>query len=220
MMKRSFYREKKTIIFAVVLFLILLMLIPLFYPFTPPVRATGNININVTLTEDTSPNITFYSPSAPVSDVEGATRTFSIAINQPVNVRWLINGTVVQTNTNVTEASYTNSSAAIGTWNVSAFVNNTNGTDMQKWIWHVEAPSPCFIATAAYGTPLHEDIDVLRDFRDKYLLTNPIGRAFVKIYYSTSPPVADAIRANEGLRMAVREGLVKPLVYITRVLQD
>ena len=77
--------------------------------------------------------------------------------------------------------------------------------------------SPCFIATVAYGMPLHEDIDVLRDFRDKYLMTNPLGRTFVEIYYSTSPPIADVIRENEGLRTIVREGLVKPLVYVSRV---
>ena len=81
-------------------------------------------------------------------------------------------------------------------------------------------PSPCFIATATYGTPLHEDIDALRDFRDEYLMTNPLGRAFVKIYYATSPPIADVIRASEGLRTIVREGLVKPLVYVSRVFQD
>jgi hypothetical protein len=79
-----------------------------------------------------------------------------------------------------------------------------------------EKPSPCFIATAVYGTVLHEDIEVLRDFRDEYLITNPIGREFVGIYYTTSPPIADVIRENEGLRTIVREGLVKPLVYITR----
>ena len=78
------------------------------------------------------------------------------------------------------------------------------------------SPSPCFIATAAYGTHLHEDIDVLRDFRDEYLVTNPLGRTFVKIYYAASPPIADVIRANEGLRTVVREGLIKPLVYISR----
>jgi len=76
---------------------------------------------------------------------------------------------------------------------------------------------PCFIATAAYGTALHGDIDVLRDFRDEYLMPNPAGRAFVKIYYNTSPPLADVIRANEELRTAVREGLVKPLVHITEM---
>ncbi len=77
--------------------------------------------------------------------------------------------------------------------------------------------SPCFIATAAYGTPLHEDIDVLRNFRDEYLMSNLPGRAFVKIYYSSSPPLANVIRENEGLRTAVRAGFVKPLVHISRM---
>ena len=74
----------------------------------------------------------------------------------------------------------------------------------------------CFIATAAYGTSLHEDIDVLRGFRDEYLMTNQIGRAFTELYYTTSPPIADMIRDNEGLRTIVRKGLVEPLVYILR----
>jgi hypothetical protein len=78
-------------------------------------------------------------------------------------------------------------------------------------------PTPCFIATAAYGTPLHEDIDVLREFRDEYLMTNPFGRFFVRAYYSTSPPIADAIRKNECSRTFVRKALVKPLVYISRL---
>ncbi|RCV63040.1 hypothetical protein C5S53_16120 [Methanophagales archaeon] len=73
--------------------------------------------------------------------------------------------------------------------------------------------TPCFIATAAYGTPLHDDIAVLRDFRDEYLMPSPVGRTFVKIYYSFSPPIADLIGGNEGLMAVTREGLVKPLVY-------
>jgi hypothetical protein len=162
------------------------------------------------------PEITFYAPESAVSDSHGATRRFNIAINQTVNVSWQINGTVVQTDKNVTEASYTNTSAVIGTWNVSAIVTNANGTDMQTWTWTVT--SPCFIATAAYWTPLHKDIDVLRDFRDEYMMPNPAGRAFVKIYYTLSPPIADVIRANECLMALVREGLVKPLVDITRML--
>ncbi len=94
---------------------------------------------------------------------------------------------------------------------------DADGNINATWVNHTAATiSPCFIATAAYGTPLHEDIDVLRDFRDEYLMSNPAGRAFVKIYYNTSPPLADLIRGNAGLRTAVREGFVKPLVAITR----
>ncbi|RCV63531.1 CASH domain-dontaining protein [Methanophagales archaeon] len=161
-----------------------------------------------------SPSCTSHAPESPVNDYVGANRTFEITIDQTVDVSWQINGTEVQTNASVTAAAYTNTSAVNGTWNVSAIVTNANGTDMQTWDWTVT--SPCFIATAAYGTPLHEDIDVLRDFRDKYLLHNPAGRAVVNIYYSLSPPLADLIRGNTGLRTAVRDGFVEPLVAITR----
>ena len=118
----------------------------------------------------------------------------------------------------VTAASYANISAVIDTWNVSAIATNANGTDMQTWTWTVT--SPCFIATAAYGTPLHEDIGVLRAFRDEYLMLNPVGQAFVKIYYSTSPPIANVIRDNECVGIAVRAGFVKPVVQITRWFVD
>lgn len=83
------------------------------------------------------PSITSYAPDSPVNDIEGASRTFNITVDQIVNVSWHINGTVVQTNTSETEASYTNTSASAGVWNVSAIVSNANGTDMQTWIWDV-----------------------------------------------------------------------------------
>ena len=83
------------------------------------------------------PNITSFAPSSSVSDTEGATRTFNITIDQTVNVSWQINGTGVQTNMSVIEASYTNVSAKVGIWNVSAIVTNTNGTAIQTWTWTV-----------------------------------------------------------------------------------
>ena len=81
--------------------------------------------------------ITSFSPASPVTNMEGATRTFNITIDQTVNVSWFINGTEVQKNTSVTSASYTNTSAVIGTWNVSAIATNVNGSGMQVWIWNV-----------------------------------------------------------------------------------
>lgn len=69
----------------------------------------------------------------------------------------------------------------------------------------------CFIATAAYGTPLAGEINVLRNFRDSYLLRRKWGEKFVDIYYTVSPPIADVIGRSESFRKAVRT-LLKPIV--------
>jgi len=68
--------------------------------------------------------------------------------------------------------------------------------------------SGCFIATAAYGTPMVEEIQVLREFRDGCLLTNPLGQALVNVYYRVSPPIADFITEHPGLKPIIRAGLV------------
>jgi len=75
---------------------------------------------------------------------------------------------------------------------------------------------PCFVATAAYGTPVSSEVDTLRRFRDKYLLTNRPGAAFVQAYYRFSPPVARFIAARAPLRTAVRACLA-PVVAVAKL---
>jgi uncharacterized repeat protein (TIGR01451 family) len=70
----------------------------------------------------------------------------------------------------------------------------------------------CFIATAAYGTPLESHVVTLRHFRDRYLQRSALGRAFIRFYYRHSPPLAKVISEHEGLRMMAR-ALLTPLVF-------
>jgi hypothetical protein len=73
----------------------------------------------------------------------------------------------------------------------------------------------CFIATAAYGTPMADEIQILRDFRDEYLVTNPVGSTLVDIYYMVSPPIAEFITEHPSLKPIVRAGLVPAVAMST-----
>ena len=78
----------------------------------------------------------------------------------------------------------------------------------------------CFIATAAYGTPTAEEINVLREFRDAVLLKSTVGSQFVALYYWLSPPIADLIAGSEPLRTLVRELLIDPIVRVVEATGD
>jgi penicillin V acylase-like amidase (Ntn superfamily) len=69
----------------------------------------------------------------------------------------------------------------------------------------------CFIATAAYGSPHDSQVKVLREFRDLFLLDNPLGKTFIQIYNTYSPPVAHFIGKHDNVRVLVRLGLL-PMV--------
>lgn len=60
----------------------------------------------------------------------------------------------------------------------------------------------CFIDTAAYGFRMAEEARILRNFYEKLLLTNPLGRACVRCYYKVSPPLADFLFRHETLRVS------------------
>jgi len=75
----------------------------------------------------------------------------------------------------------------------------------------------CFIATASFGTDMSGKIQVLREFRDDYLMTNEPGMAFVEAYYEYSPPIAEYIEKRSWLRVLVRT-LLLPVVGLVSLL--
>ncbi len=111
---------------------------------------------------------------------------------------------------------------------VVLLVANTSGSDNLQANFSTDASTPvvpdpvdpaassgggggCFIATAAYGSYLHPQVQLLRQFRDNQLLTNAPGRAFVALYYRCSPPLADFIARHPVLRSVTRT-LLTPVV--------
>lgn len=75
----------------------------------------------------------------------------------------------------------------------------------------------CFIATAAYGNVNHPNVSILRQFRDRWLLTNRAGEAFIIFYYENSPAIAEFIERHEFLKPIARVVLL-PVVGISYCL--
>jgi len=78
----------------------------------------------------------------------------------------------------------------------------------------------CFIATAAYGSYQEKHVWILRQFRDKYLLTNTAGKAFVRWYYRHSPKYASIIAQHPVLRGITRILLTPLYVFAYIVVKN
>jgi len=78
-----------------------------------------------------------------------------------------------------------------------------------------QGPS-CFIATAAYGSPLADEVETLREFRDTYMTQTHIGCVLVSLYYKCSPPIAKVISKSRPLRFIVR-GALGPIVLTASI---
>ncbi|MGY5145310.1 MAG: CFI-box-CTERM domain-containing protein [Candidatus Nitrosopumilus sp. metabat.KBP569_Feb_25m_nospike.7] len=73
----------------------------------------------------------------------------------------------------------------------------------------------CLIATAAYGSEMSQQVQLLRELRDNQLLQTESGSAFMgafnNVYYSFSPAIADMERENPMFKEVVKLGLTPML---------
>lgn len=62
----------------------------------------------------------------------------------------------------------------------------------------------CFISTAAFGSDMAPQVNIFREFRNRYLIPTAVGRTVVKAYYKYSPFFAQGIAHSPYLRAATR----------------
>jgi hypothetical protein len=67
--------------------------------------------------------------------------------------------------------------------------------------------SSCFIATAAYNTFTHPDLDTFRSFRDKRLRKSLLGNLLINVYYKVGPSIASYVKTKELIRKPLKENL-------------
>jgi hypothetical protein len=78
----------------------------------------------------------------------------------------------------------------------------------------------CFIATAVFGSSLAREVVILREFRDRYLLTHSSGQALVSVYYILSPPIVDFLARHENLRRMLRYALYPAVGFSHALVQN
>ena len=82
----------------------------------------------------------------------------------------------------------------------------------------------CFIATAAYGSELEDDVQELRSFRDDILLQTRAGSVFFeeyfRHYYRLSPVIVQMMHEDPEVKDLVRWSLVAPIVEFLRLAKS
>jgi hypothetical protein len=73
----------------------------------------------------------------------------------------------------------------------------------------------CFIATAAFGSPLAREVVLLQGFRDNCLSRHALGEKFIRAYYRFSPPLAEQISRHKLLKRMTRL-LLFPIILVMK----
>jgi hypothetical protein len=75
----------------------------------------------------------------------------------------------------------------------------------------------CFVATAAYGTAMANDVELLRRVRDALLESSVLGELAVETYYTFGPAVAGVVGESDVLRATARSALAPIVHYVRRL---
>lgn len=139
------------------------------------------------------------------------------ALRQPV---YHFSVTALDSTQNRNESDFSpESTLAIGPFTEGAQSNQLFATPALTIPYPDLPDKGCFIATAAFGGDWAAEVQVLRDLRDRYLVTSRQGRTLVTWYYRHGPVAARLIENNEPAKAIVRV-LLYPAVALALVLNE
>ncbi|MDB4959958.1 MAG: Fibronectin type domain protein [Myxococcales bacterium] len=72
----------------------------------------------------------------------------------------------------------------------------------------------CFIATAAYGSAMANEVELLRHFRDEMLRSSVLGELAIETYYTFGPAVAGVVGESELMRATARQALAPVIAWV------
>lgn len=200
---------------------VLLIDVDLEAPVAPAIESVsgGDGRLSVSWThskiDDVAKFRVYYKDEA-FTDLEGVTYTETASNTTSRDIEsGLANGTTyyirvvaVDEAENLSEPSVAETASPEETLDFWELYKSKGGTD--------EGGHECFIATAAYGTPMAGELDTLRGFRDQVLKKTSLGSSFVDFYYRWGRFPASWLHDKPFLRGVVRVGLV-PLIWLAKL---
>ena len=200
-------------------------------PGTPTLLSTTPRNQSIILDWSTATNANKYRIYYGINDVNE--NSLDVGNSTTATVSGLVNDTLYQfavsasnqatyylsvTAVDSTQAMHESDYSTATAMQVGAAIEGTQSnilTAMPSLVDPVPnlADDGCFVATAAFGADWVAEVRLLRDFRDRYLLTNGPGRAFVAWYYRNGPQAAQYLKQHAVFKPLVRAALM-PFVIV------
>ena len=173
-------------------------------PYTPPEESKFPISVNPQIQE--SEPVEQIQESEPVEQIQESEplQIDPVYTPEPVYVPEPISESVVEP---VVEQVV---NCGPGTESVNGVCQVVQTTTQES-----EEGGGCLIATAAYGSEMSPQVQLLREIRDNQLMNTESGTAFMsgfnELYYSFSPTIADMERESPIFKEIVKLGLTPML---------
>lgn len=180
---------------------------PLIYTISVTNNGPGNASA-VTVTDTLPDGVTLVS-TIPACAQNGTTLTCDVGTLSAGS------STTITINTTAEKVAALKNFASVRAAELDPDTSNNNAEVKTR----INCGKECFIATAAYGSPLAPQLQPLRAFRDRFLTPHPLGHWFVELYYRYSPPLAETLRRHDNLRAVVRMGL-QPLIAFVKLANE